>query len=77
MPSAQDGLPAGISRAAGAGWERPPGQFFDTKRGVAPNPAPYDPELLGQRGEFATGTTGIVSAGMAQAVAKGGVALVA
>ena len=55
----------------------PPGQFFDRKRWVAPSPAPYDPELRGQRGEFPRGTTGIAFTGLAQAVAKRGVGLVA
>ncbi len=77
-------LPAGINRAGGAGWERPPaaggecdkhslpGRFFDTKRGVAPSPSPYDPELRGRRGEFPRGTTGIAFMGTGTSSRKRG-----
>ena len=87
--AARRSLPAGISRAIGAGWERPrhrkdecdkhsfPGQFFDKKGGVAPSPAPYDPDSRAHQGEFPRRTAGIALTVLAQAVAKGGVGLVA
>ncbi len=67
-------LPAGISRAVGAGWERPPapggecdehsitGQFFDKKGGVAPSPDP-DPDIHRSPSTIATERTGIVLTG--------------
>ena len=67
-------LPAGISRAAGAGCKRPParkgrvrralpsGQFFDKERGVACSPHP-GPEIHRGRSRSATGRTGIVLSG--------------
>ncbi len=81
-------LPAGITRAAGAGCKRPPapggewdkhsttGPFFATKGGVACSPDP-DPARQGRRSAIATGRTGSRPRGGAKALAKGGVALVA
>ncbi len=81
-------LPAGITRAGGAGCKRPQapagewnkhsttGPFFATKGGVACSPDP-DPARQGRRSASATGRTGSCPRGGAKALAKGGVALVA
>ena len=58
----------GLGATPGTGGESatstlPPGPFFDTKGGVAPSPAPYDPDFGGQRGGFPRGTTGSALAG--------------
>ena len=50
---------------------------FDSETGVTPSPSPYDTEWRDRRGEPPRGTMGIVLTVLAQAVAKGGVGLVA
>ncbi len=65
-------------RPLGGEWDKhsTTGPFFATKGGVACSPDP-GPERQGRRSAIATGRTGIVPKGMAKALAKGGVALVA
>ena len=76
-------LPAGITRAGGAGCKRPPalggecdehsttGPFFATKGGGACSPDP-DPERQGRRSAIATGRTGIASTGTRKSPSKRG-----
>ena len=83
VTAARNSLPAGISRAAGAGWERPhgpggvcdkhsiTGQFFDKKRGVAPSPDP-DPDVHRSPSTIAPERTGIVLTGTSISTKKRG-----
>ncbi len=81
-------LPAGITRAGGAGCKRPPapggewnnhsttGPFSARNGGVACSPDP-DPAWQGRRSAIATGRTGSCPRGGAKALAEGGVGSVA